>query len=608
MSIALFRDLHQEVRRLAVAGSDLAIGDVTLKKFIPPLQKLGQTTPVCQKICALLEQLLQSPEQQTAARLLELSTLLSSVLYTMASSAVAGDEQEVDTMPLSKAVQHSCHQLLPVIQAILTTGSGRYEIIREAHEAGLFQDFRMVYISVYALQDAYSEIADYFMREIIPQYGPAILPLLRSKLDPQGGKKDARIVQCIANTCGLTASDLYRELVESGSNDVKVAAIRALASDPDAEELLLQLSREKKKDVREAALHALAGFDSPLAVERLIEAYRGKDQEAALSAFSQSDSIRAVDFLLAEIEQYLTLLHKGGSEFSKEETEQVSRTVSLLEALHLKEDGRILPFVQQVLRDSIEFLMGHKGYSAFSNGVRSVVIEAADQLMKAGTPAAYEQLEGLRDVLKNEFLYLAFEASLSYRTPVEVYEMYAAYVGKREKKGETPGYQLRKIMDSLSNDHQYSWISGLDRTTEHRLYNRAKILPQDWDPRWLDLYIGLNDEEMALRFCVRPDERTHAYLLTKLGENSKLTSRSAVNVFEVLFRLQHPQASALAFKALQETDPGSFTGWIRRTVEVLKQLEPSYAEAVREIAAQTSNETWKEGLYEVAHYLQQKQS
>ena len=46
MSLALVEESSKEVRRLAIAGSTLAVGDFRLKKLIGPLEQAGAKEPV----------------------------------------------------------------------------------------------------------------------------------------------------------------------------------------------------------------------------------------------------------------------------------------------------------------------------------------------------------------------------------------------------------------------------------------------------------------------------------------------------------------------------------------------------------------------------------
>lgn len=50
MSTALLQELHQEYRRLYIAGSELAAGDFRLKRLLPQFQQLGERSPVFKKL------------------------------------------------------------------------------------------------------------------------------------------------------------------------------------------------------------------------------------------------------------------------------------------------------------------------------------------------------------------------------------------------------------------------------------------------------------------------------------------------------------------------------------------------------------------------------
>lgn len=85
MSTALLQELHQEVRRLYIAGSDLAAGDFRLKRLLPQFQQLGERAPVFKRLGEGITALIEpgsTAEPVSAAKLQELTLLLESVLYT----------------------------------------------------------------------------------------------------------------------------------------------------------------------------------------------------------------------------------------------------------------------------------------------------------------------------------------------------------------------------------------------------------------------------------------------------------------------------------------------------------------------------------------------
>ena len=55
MSIQLLVECSDEVRRLAVAGSSLAVGDYRLKRLIKPLEQAGQKAAIFARIAKAVE-------------------------------------------------------------------------------------------------------------------------------------------------------------------------------------------------------------------------------------------------------------------------------------------------------------------------------------------------------------------------------------------------------------------------------------------------------------------------------------------------------------------------------------------------------------------------
>src|SRR5437868_13584603 len=91
MSIALIQESANEVRRLAIAGSPLAVGDFRLKKLIAPLEQAGAKVPVFAQVAKAVSELVNGNETESPARLLSLSTLLNAILYTQGRSGTDGD-------------------------------------------------------------------------------------------------------------------------------------------------------------------------------------------------------------------------------------------------------------------------------------------------------------------------------------------------------------------------------------------------------------------------------------------------------------------------------------------------------------------------------------
>ena len=121
---------------------------------------------------------------------------------------------------------------------------------------------------VAALDESYTEIADLLVRKIVPLYGADALSVLKEQFKLEGGKGDARRLQLIHRILGRSGMPLYLEAAQSGSQDVRVAAIELLGEYPEQEGFLLEQADERRKEVRRAALQALSRIGTPRTSER----------------------------------------------------------------------------------------------------------------------------------------------------------------------------------------------------------------------------------------------------------------------------------------------------------------------------------------------------
>ena len=134
MSLALIQESAKEVRRLAIAGSPLAVGDFRLKKLIAPLEQAGAKVPVFAQVAKVISDLVNGKEADSAVNLLNLSTLLNAILYTQGQSSTDGDYRELEavrhrTAP-ARGPRRACSNRW--WKRSLRTGGGRFEIVKAA--------------------------------------------------------------------------------------------------------------------------------------------------------------------------------------------------------------------------------------------------------------------------------------------------------------------------------------------------------------------------------------------------------------------------------------------------------------------------------------------
>src|SRR6185437_3342960 len=126
MSLALIEESAKEVRRLAIAGSPLAVGDFRIKKLIAPLEQAGAKVPVFAQVAKSMSDLANGTEAESPARLLALSTLLNAILYTQGQTGAAAPFAELEIYATNcTSTRTTARALKPLIAALTNSGAGR---------------------------------------------------------------------------------------------------------------------------------------------------------------------------------------------------------------------------------------------------------------------------------------------------------------------------------------------------------------------------------------------------------------------------------------------------------------------------------------------------
>jgi hypothetical protein len=269
MSIALLLDLNKECRRLAIAGSDLAVGDFKLQKLLPQLQKIGEKSAIFARVAGQLADLIKADSNQSAEKLLSIATLLQAILATQGETGISGELEDIEVLGITEATDISYRTFQPIVEALTRTGGGRESIVRDALELGHLKDLRLLPLIVAGLDDPYGDLADLLAEKVMPLFGPNALPILQKQFNRQGKKGDARRLSGIAQILKEKGRALYGDALENGSLEVKIGAIAILQSLPDTEDLLIPLLQDRKKEIREAAARALTQIQSPFIVQKL---------------------------------------------------------------------------------------------------------------------------------------------------------------------------------------------------------------------------------------------------------------------------------------------------------------------------------------------------
>lgn len=277
-------DLQQELNRLFIAGSKFAKNDPRLQKHIPILKKLGEKAPVFNKLAQEVEELLQIETQYSAEKLLNVSTLLYSVLYTQGVTTLPEAKRREYQPNIALAdvnTNYSYLQLKPVLQALTESKSGRLEVLKDAFERGVFKDSRTYgYLNI-ALGDKYTELGDYVEETLIPSCGQAMIPFLLSEFrleDKVANLRRFRLLNRLGYDLTTWIESIFAEnlpLLQS----VAITDVLSEKKDEKTEEFIISLVNDKNKTVRASVYLALAKMATKRSTDKLYELYANNKQK-----------------------------------------------------------------------------------------------------------------------------------------------------------------------------------------------------------------------------------------------------------------------------------------------------------------------------------------
>ncbi|MGO4544719.1 hypothetical protein AB4Z29_07970 [Paenibacillus sp. 2TAB23] len=580
MSIPLLRELHEDVRRLMVAGASMAIDDSRLKRMLPQLQLLGEKAPIFKRVAEEVSSTTEARPEQAAGKLLDLAVLLQAVLHTQSSTDAPGDLVSVGTTQRNQSgTSITYRKLKPLLDALTQRGPGRLEMIRQGKEEGSFADLRTYVPAVHALRDSYAEIADYVAEHVMPTLGKAVISILHQAFNRDGNSGDARIliVQFKLSDNPEALWPLLSSVAKEAALPVRLSAISLMADSPHFQKELLELSYSRKKEIREASLNTLSNWTSPEIDDRFMEALMGKDAELVLWPIQVSHSVPLTE----------KLLDYGRSLIEKSVLDRnvIGIRENLARVLHcLKpraEQPSVIAFLLKAMdNNELEF-----------KGTESLSGEAAHLLLHSSDENALLFLHELRDK-KAYFIGYSLKAALHIYDSDQIYNMYEGYF--TTKKG-------KYVSDLLQAVYQYAANPLIPISFDNHI---AKTFT--WDERWVDRFIDLNEEELVCRIVKTPNEKVIAYLLEKAKVSPQLLKPRTIQIFYALFRLGHRDTPELVLSALELATKKSYYYLDRDSQFIVAMLPNRYAEQVSMIADKITYEYGKNQLKQLAEHIASK--
>lgn len=531
MSLALIQESAKEVRRLAIAGSPLAVGDFRLKKFVAPLEQAGAKVPVFAQVAKAIGDLVDGNEAESAARLLSLSTLLNAILYTQGLSGTDMGFQELEMFNAGTSKTRAPARVLkPIIEALTTAGGGRLEVVQEAVDRGVFDDLRLIEPTIRALNDSYPGLADLVAEKILPAYGSGIVPLMKQKLNLKGNKGDARRLRVLHQLDPAGTIELCKAALEDGSPDVKVCAIACLGKHEDCIPLVLEQSNSKNKAIRAAALEALAEHDRPEIFKLFTELIKGKALDILARPLRFMRNRQILNSLLEEGRRMFDLMLKG-------DEEQIPRYWEILACLEQRQDAEGEEFLLACLEQCGKLAKVKAAKNSHIAGP-DLIGRLALLIYNIGSPKGLETLLAQRELLPLVAFAPVLRSALRTWPAEKVFREFAPLLEQKKGEGKVKSEELqRTIWATCHNDAaDPGYLAEIEPNSP-----AAKTLQKlAWDPRWLDAVIKA-DLPQTVCCLAKPGHKDAVDYLLKLADGNKQVQSGMI--IHALARCQYPKTT-----------------------------------------------------------------
>jgi hypothetical protein len=535
MSLALIQESAKEVRRLSIAGSNLAVGDFRLKKLVPPLEQAGAKVPVFAQVAKAINELVNGKEAESAANLLSLSTLINAILYTQGQTGHEGDYADLELhVAKSCDTKTSARVLKPLVQALTSTGGGRFEIVKSALERGAFSDLRLIEPSIRALDDVYPELADLVMEKILPSYGPGIAPLLKAKLDLKGKKCDARRLQVLHQLDSDGTVELCKTALEEGSPELKAAAIACLGKHEDCLPLVLEQTTAKNKTLRAAALEALAEHDRPEVTKIFTDLIKGKALDILAGPFRALRNRQVLKSLLDEGQRVFEAVLKGDEDLR-------SRFMEILTCLNERKEPEVEEFLLTCMKESDKLLKLKSKKVAI--GGDDIVDRLVALLYEIGSPKALEAILAKQNVLPAAACTQVIYSALRTWPPGKVYEEFSPLLAEKKGAGKAKNEMLQHVIRVGHGGFAgYADDYYDEADLESKWYGNVT-----WDPRWVDAAIKA-DLPVLVCYFAEPEHKGAITYLVNQSQDKK--SDEAGLIIKALARCKYPKVTEAFLNAV----------------------------------------------------------
>lgn len=600
-------DLQQELNRLFIAGSKFAKNDPRLQKYIPVLKKLGEKAPVFNKLAQEVEALLQAESQQSAEKLLNVSTLLYSVLYTQGVTIQAEATKALQEPNVSIAdvnTTYSYLQLKPVLQALTQSNSGRLEVLKDAFERGIFKDSRTFGYLSYALADKYTELADYVLQTIIPTCGQAMLPFLLSDFRLEDRTENVRRLRLLYQLKYAKMDSLTDKIFSESLPNLQAEAISIIAEkkDTQTEDFIMSLTGDKNKLVREASYKALAILGTQRSIDKLLVLYETNKTKGNAKALAEAISLLATPsyyqpFLKKVYEQFNILLSKEKTDNNATVTNAFERFAIDLDILGNKDCNEVYEFLSELLQSQKFNTLRRSLFKNTYDPIPMKIVGILNSFEADKVVAFYDKHKqyltfnsGYNDLWIN-FFWRAFNNDNFSKE--QLFDTFSTTLGK-----------------SLATGSMLEAFSGTNGYYTYTIRKCSEVRVDRIDPRWIPVFYSflrslkkLHNNYALNTFIIldaleKDGKSLDEWLLKALSETF---SEDTIWLYRLILKRNLPNKYELVYHSLEKIKAGNTYYFLYNLsdTDFWKQFPKEYAQKFRILAEKNKLKIFKEIAEEI---------
>jgi len=600
-------DLQQELNRLFIAGSKFAKNDPRLQKYIPILKKLGEKAPVFNKLAQEVEALLQVESQQSAEKLLNVSTLLYSVLYTQGVTIQAEATKALQEPNVSIAdvnTTYSYLQLKPVLQALTQSNSGRLEVLKDAFERGIFKDSRTFGYLSYALADKYTELADYVLQTIIPTCGQAMLPFLLSDFRLEDKTENVRRLRLLYQLKYAQMDSLTDKIFDESLPNLQAEAISIIAEkkDTQTEDFIMSLTGDKNKLVREASYKALAILGTQRSIDKLLALYETNKAKGNAKALAEAISLLAIPshyqpFLKKVYEQFNILLSIEKTDKNATVTNAFERFAIDLDILENKDCNEVYEFLSELLQSQKFNTLRRNLFKNTYDPIPMKIVGILNSFEADKVVAFYDKHKqyltfnsGYNDLWIN-FFWRAFNNENFSKE--QLFETFSTTLGK-----------------SLATGSMLEAFSGTNGYYTYTVRKCSEVRVDRIDPRWIPVFYSflrslkkLHNNYALNTFIIldaleKDGKSLDEWLLKALSETF---SEDTIWLYRLILKRNLPNKYELVYYSLEKIKAGNAYYFLYNLsdTDFWKQFPKEYAQKFRILAEKNKLKIFKEIAEEI---------